>query len=250
MNSEKPQTAEYESLTPLYARWMNDLLGRPIPRESRATCDDCAMCAKPEDHPSADDESFFDPAIQCCSTIPELSNFLVGGILAADPESIVSIQGRESVLRRIKETGAVSPLGIGQSAAFKLIYENSDPAFGRSLTLRCPHYLADAGRCGIWSHRPGICVSWFCKHVRGNVGRAFWRDSMEKFLIEVESSLGAWCVLELDIGSEALRELYRPGGDVQQGSLTAAQLENRPNPARQQKIWGRWFGHEEEFFIE
>jgi hypothetical protein len=253
MKSEKPHTAEYESLTPLYARWMDDLLGGPIPRESRATCDDCAMCAKPGD-PAGGDESFFDPAIKCCSTVPELSNFLVGGILAeaeaASGSDAGSVRGRESIVRRIAESGAVSPLGLGQSPAFKLIYENSDPAFGRSLSLRCPHYLEDSGRCGIRNHRPGICVTWFCKHVRGNVGRAFWRDWLEKLFIDVERSLGTWCVLKLDIGLEALRELYTPGGDVQPGALTAAQLDNRANPARQRRIWGKWFGREEAFFME
>lgn len=32
-----------EPLPALYAGWLEDLLGAPIPRESRATCDDCAM---------------------------------------------------------------------------------------------------------------------------------------------------------------------------------------------------------------
>ena len=207
------------------------------------------MCAKPGET-DADDERFFDPAIKCCSTVPELSNFLVGGILSDAGADADSVKGRQSAVRRIKESVAVTPLGLGQSAAFKLLYENSDAAFGRSLKLRCPHYVEETGHCGIWRYRGAICSSWFCKHVRGAVGRAFWRDSLERLLVEIESSLGAWCVLQLDIGAEALRDLYKPGADAQPGSLNSAHLDDRPDPARQRRIWGRWFGREEEFYIE
>jgi hypothetical protein len=39
---------------------------------------------------------------------------------------------------------------LGQPPGFKVIYEHSrDSLFGRTRSLRCPHYLADeGGRCG------------------------------------------------------------------------------------------------------
>src|SRR5215467_14532461 len=126
---------EHEALTPLYKRWMDDLLGGPIPRESRATCDDCAMCRKPGDE-AASDNQFFDPAIKCCSIVPVLSNFLVGGILLQETDAD-SEHGRASVLHRIAEGVEVTPRGLGQPALFRLVYDNSD-AFGRSRKLRCP----------------------------------------------------------------------------------------------------------------
>ena len=40
--------AAVHELPPLYHAWMADLLTGPIPRESNATCHDCAMCVKGE----------------------------------------------------------------------------------------------------------------------------------------------------------------------------------------------------------
>src|SRR5260370_25769972 len=144
MKSDETQRADYQSLTPLYSGWMDDLLGGQIPRESKATCDDCAMCARPGDVTGNDDQ-FFDPAIKCCSIVPELSNFLVGGILSGSEQNTESLHGRESVLGRIREATAATPLGLGQTPVFRLIYDNSDHAFGRSRALRCSHYVEDTG---------------------------------------------------------------------------------------------------------
>jgi len=248
MKSEKEQSADYQLLTPLYARWMDDLLGGQIPRESKATCDDCAMCAKPGE--AIDGDQFFDPAVKCCSIVPELSNFLVGGILSGNGQDTESLHGRESVLGRIREATAVTPLGLAQTPVFRLIYDNSDQAFGRSRTLRCPHYVEGTGRCGIWRNRGATCVAWFCKFVRGAVGRAFWRGSLEGLLGLIERNLAAWCILEVDIGIDAVHELFGTGDDGRPAPLTAAQLDNRPDQARQRRIWGKWFGREQDFFIE
>ena len=194
---------------------MDDLLGGPIPRESKATCDDCAMCRKTGDEVLSNDQ-FFDPAIKCCSIVPGLANFLAGGILLDNTETDAdSARGRESVLHRIAEGVSVTPLGLGQSAFFKLVYDNCD-AFGRSRTLRCPHYIEETGRCGIWRNRGATCVAWFCKHVRGAVSRAFWRDSLQRLLDAIESDLATWCVLKLNPGINSLREVFGPQSESQE----------------------------------
>ncbi|HET9234949.1 MAG TPA: hypothetical protein VFP10_12480, partial [Candidatus Eisenbacteria bacterium] len=69
------------ALPPLYAAWMEKILPGKIPSENNATCDNCAMCA-PEDQTPQSSGFFFDPHVKCCSYLPELYNFLVGGILA------------------------------------------------------------------------------------------------------------------------------------------------------------------------
>src|SRR5215471_13758616 len=200
----KSRTESFQAgaLPPLYARWIDDLLDGPIPAETRATCDDCVMCPKPGDTINPEDR-FFEPSIKCCSIVPVLPNFLVGRILSGDDPDPVSLEGRASVERRIKEGVAVTPLGLEWPAMIKLLYDNSD-AFGQSQTFRCPHYVEEAGRCGIWRHRDSVCATWFCKHVRGEVGRKFWRDSLEPLLRIVEKSLAQWCVLKMDIGGAAL----------------------------------------------
>jgi hypothetical protein len=246
---KEQQSVQAASLPPLYARWMDDLLGGPIPHESKATCDDCAMCAKPGDE-IGPQNTFFDPAIKCCSIVPDLSNFLVGGILSGNGDDPDSLKGRESVERRIREQVAVTPLGLSKPPVFKLIYDNIDEAFGRSLALRCPHYIEDSARCGIWRHRGSTCATWFCKHVRGAVGRDFWRTSLERLLNVLERDIAQWCVLEMGLGGKALDELFGTDAEAAANSLTREHLDNRCDPVRQRRIWGKWYGRERDFFIQ
>src|SRR5262245_30878262 len=85
-----------EELPPLYAKWITAILGGPIPREVRSTCDRCAMN---EPHDAASAAPQFDATIKCCSYQPNLPNYLAGGILT-DPE-LSSSSGLESVRNRI-----------------------------------------------------------------------------------------------------------------------------------------------------
>jgi len=232
-----------ESLPPLYAKWVAELLGGAIPRESRATCDTCAMCAgiQPE---SASKRYFFDPAVKCCSYLPVLPNFLVGRILLdRDPATQV---GRGTVEKRIADAVGVTPLGLAKSPVFSLLYQNSSKAFGRSRTFRCPHYIDHGGgRCSIWHNRNSVCTTWFCKHIRGQVGHAFWR-SLKDALEHVEKGLAHWCVLELQLGDDAMRHMVE---DKAEGdAITGDVLDNKVDQKTYERIWGAWRGREHEFF--
>lgn len=95
--------AEREPLPPLYDGWMLELLEGVIPRESRATCNNCAMCSQPGAE-SGPRERYFDPTIKCCTYIPVLPNFLVGRILtdddpAARPGRLAVEKGSRKALR-------------------------------------------------------------------------------------------------------------------------------------------------------
>ncbi len=70
------------TLPPLYAGWIDDLLGGPLPHESEATCEDCAM--RPSG-PAAAGALVFAAETKCCTYVPEVPNFLVGRILD-DPD--------------------------------------------------------------------------------------------------------------------------------------------------------------------
>src|SRR6266496_960042 len=130
-------------LPPLYAAWMDDLFAAPIPSESDATCDECAMCVGSDDERETSG-TFFDPHVKCCSYVPELPNYLVGGVLS--DISPASELGRASMAKRLGAGVAVTPLGIGQPPAFALIYERaSASAFGQSHTLICPHFVDEGG---------------------------------------------------------------------------------------------------------
>ena len=123
-------------LPPLYARWMDALLRASVPPETRATCDDCAMCAPGAAEP---DTLYFNPRVKCCTYLPSLANYLVGGVL--EENGAGSSGGRSTVERRIDAGVGVTPIGLERSKAYGLLYQNGAPGFGHAESLRCPHYL-------------------------------------------------------------------------------------------------------------
>jgi Fe-S-cluster containining protein len=236
-----------EPLPPLYARWIKEFLPGPVSRESRATCDDCAMCARTTERPGAGNY-YFDPRAKCCTYAPTLHNFLVGRILS--DEDSAAQAGRMRVEQAIRQGLAVTPLGLGKPAAYAVLYANSANAFGRGESLRCPYFIEDGGRCAVWRNRESTCATWFCKHDRGGVGRTFWRDALHRLLQAVEVDLARWCVAEVGLGDEALRylldseawtNLHRP--------LNAEAIDRRMEEGSYARIWGEWRHREADFFL-
>ena len=233
-------------LPPLYARWVDDLLTGPIPHETEATCDDCAMCAK--EGRTLGDSHFFRPETKCCTYVPALPNFLVGGILAEEDAAMAA--GRASVEERIRAGLGVTPLGVATPPVHRLLRESGGAVFGRAQALRCPHYRdEDGGRCGIWRHRNAVCATWFCKHVRGAVGMRFWQ-SLNRLLGTVETTLAHWCLLELGVGAATLTRLFPPPLEPGQPALLGAEaIDGIVEPVVYRGGWGDWHGREREFFL-
>src|SRR5262249_54047658 len=153
-------------LPPLYATWIDQLLGARIPAETDATCDDCAMCAPAGTASQSTAEMFYNPDTKCCTYVPTLPNYLVGRILRDDDPAFAA--GRKTVETRLENGVAVTPLGLGMFPVFGLLYrQTAEQTFGRSKSLLCPHFMAEAGgRCGVWKHRAAVCATWYCKFVR------------------------------------------------------------------------------------
>lgn len=226
---------------------MDALLGESIPRETRSTCDDCAMCA-----PSGAAEPatlYFNPRIKCCTYQPRLANYLVGGAL--EDGDVDSFAGRATVERRIDAGVGVTPLGLEQSKPHALLYQNGSPGFGLAESMRCPHYLEEAGgRCGIWQNRNSVCATWFCKYERGALGLAFW-NRIRDLLMAVEGDLAAWCVLESELDEAAIGVLFPGARNPNEPELmSAADLDGRADPNLARKLWGNWLGREREFYRE
>jgi hypothetical protein len=232
------------ALPPLYAGWMDELLGAEIPAETNATCSSCAMVVT--DSP---DDSSYSPDTKCCTYVPELWNFLVGRVLL--DESPESARGRATVEARIDRGVVVTPVGLGRNRAFRVLYKSgAQLGFGQSKNLLCPHYLPEnGGLCGVWQHRESTCATWYCKHVRGAVGHALWA-SLHQLLQAVEASLGAWALLELGIDREMLGHLYRPDRDPDPIKPTARDLDNLADPDELRAAWGSWLGRERELYRE
>ncbi len=234
-------------LPPLHARWVEALLGGSIPAERAATCDHCAMCDGSGEM-APDRAAFFNPATKCCTYLPVLPNFLVGRILAdQDP---AAADGRATVEARMLAMVSVTPLGLGLPLTYGLFYDHGTRAFGRSQSMRCPHYLPDGGRCGVWRHRNGICATWFCKHDRGALGYRFWQ-SLQRLFTTVERALAWWCVLEAGIPAAALQRLLPPQpAPTERELLTASDLDGTADPDAYRDAWAGWAGREPAFFQE
>ena len=239
-------------LPPLYARWFDDLLGGDIPTETRATCHDCAMCESGGEYQKPG-SALFNPQSKCCTYMPRLPNFLVGMILAdVDP---LMASGRATVEARLDAGLAVTPLGLEQPLKRSFLYAQMEPrAFGRAESMRCPHYISEqGGLCGVWKYRNSICSTWFCKYVRGAVGRDFW-EAAKTLLRAVEDDLSQWCLIELELDEPALALALAPPVEsgqrraVAQPSLTLEDMDDLVDPDKQRRIWGNWHGREREFY--
>ena len=240
--------ASSNTLPPLYAAWMDSFLTGPIPNETASTCNNCAMLP-PVDATSDANGTYFNPKTKCCTYLPNLPNFLVGRILCDD--EFTSGAGRQSIEERMRAGVAVTPLGLGDTAPQALIYSAGAAAgFGRSESLLCPHYVADGGgQCGVWRNRNSVCVTWFCKHLRGATGKAFW-VALQQMLATTERELAAWCVSELDVGDQTLGALFPPLKASGKAALTADALDGKISKDQYLQLWGAWAGREAEFYRE
>jgi hypothetical protein len=231
-------------LPPLFTRWMRDGLPGAVPDEPKATCDSCVMCRSGQTADAPDDPVFYDPKSKCCTYLPTLWNFQVGAVLAdSSPEAA---EGRATVEARIAAGVGVSPLALEPTPVYNLLYDRIPQAFGRAQSMRCPHYIEEGGRCGVWRARESTCATWFCKYERGAVGRVFWQQ-VKQLLRVAERDVATWCVLQLDPGVEALDDL---GSLTQRRPLpvTADDLDGHRPAAAVTVAWGRWAGREAAFY--
>jgi hypothetical protein len=95
-----------------------------------------------------------------------------------------------------------------------------------------------------------VCSTWFCKHTRGALGKAFW-TALRDLLATLELELSVWAALELGIGAEALAGLIPSrAASRSQPSLDAADLDGAADPGQtgSAAIWGEWNDARGHFF--
>jgi hypothetical protein len=217
-----------EALPALQARWLGAVLRAPLPREEGATCDRCAML---------EGEGLrFSPETRCCTFLPALANFLVGGGLREGGAAAHSLRARLA-------TGAgLSPLGLMVTA--EEVAARVHPArFGQDREALCPHHEPASGRCAVWRWREASCATWYCKHTRGARGKALW-NRVHQLLSRLERAVAWHAAVTLEIpavGLAAMTPLDRfagaPRADVVGETLDLDAL------------WGPWVGRVEDYFI-
>jgi hypothetical protein len=237
----------FANLTPLYASWVAEWLGGSIPAETEATCQECALLMESAPLPANDLTRRIHPRTKCCGYYPKLTNFQVGRILNETDSTAAPAQN--VVAARVQNRFMATPLVLDVPPAYSLLYAKS-PYMGSALKLQCPYYVEDllGGACGIWQHRNAICVTWFCKHSRGQIGWAFWR-ALEYLLQPMEDTLSAWCLTQLEITDDSLARILPDRRDAKL-QLTPQELDAVVDEKAHRALWGNWAGREAEFYRE
>jgi Fe-S-cluster containining protein len=232
-----------DHMPPLYGPLLSSFFDRAPIVETRATCDDCAMCDKSQ--PSAKgsreelETAFFRPDLKCCTYHPTLPNYLVGAVLL-DPSSDLSI-GKERIREKILGRTGVTPEWLAAPRKFLVLLDAArESSFGRSEKLLCPYYVREGGRCSIWRHRESVCATFFCKHTAGETAHTFW-TLLKRYLYHVERTLAHYAARRVD------PELMEP--NLPRDTLTREDLEDLP-PRDYEGLWGTWMGREEAFYQE
>jgi hypothetical protein len=226
------------SLPPIYEAFLSDFFDRDAIVETRATCDDCAMCNKGQ-HPEGVEVTYFRPDVKCCSFHPSIPNFLAGSILA--DERAEAAEGKKRMRALIANRIGVTPHWLSPSAKYHALYEAARRAsFGRTDHLICP-YFDDEGRCSVWRHRESICTTYYCKFTRGVQSGKFW-NALKGYLSFMEGSLARWSSREVD---KEVTEIQ-----VNPHQLTLEELEDLPPEEEMYKRhWKTWVGREADFYM-
>jgi hypothetical protein len=219
----------------IYQVFFQEIASLEIPDEKIATCQSCTLCQS-KNSPYSDSK--------CCNYFPQLSSFLVGGILN-DPEVR---KGKKNILKLIKAKKGVTPYGIFPN----LDYAKQRRAFIKKNlknqtkseidTLLCP-YL-DQGNCTVWKYRENLCVTFFCSSIGGTNGQQFW-GKFNNLIKLTEKKLAQYVLIQLGWKPEDinLNEFHPRHYNTEKEDFTL-------DPEKYDAFWKNWKGREIEFYTQ
>lgn len=205
-----------------YDPWLKERLC-DVPEETLATCDQCAMV-----NPSGvtRDPGPFLNHLKCCTYFPYLPNFSLGALSLDD-------------LQKAAARGLYLPVGLYPSIAEqnKISALGAD-GFGKRSELLCPFFDGNRNQCSIWTYRPGVCTSYFCKSNQGKKGLNFWKQ-IEDYLNQFEWTL-------------ACRVLEKMNFDENTLSYCQAAISEDTEPEERDffvnEAWGDWISNQHDFY--
>src|SRR5258708_18350965 len=99
---------------------MDALLPGPIPEESEATCNQCAM--QPREGEAREGGAIYYGEQKCCTYWPQLHNFLVGALIADGTAEMAN--GRATLERVLAARTGVTPLVVTGTGVYWLLYSS------------------------------------------------------------------------------------------------------------------------------
>ncbi len=154
--------------------------------ETKATCDNC-LRARDKRFPYT-----YEANLKCCTFVPFLPNFAVGGILKE------KLDGHKVIEKMIGESRFALPLGIFPDFDYQYRFTHKKQKdFGNREDLLCHYYDKEKNRCGIWEFRGVVCTTFFCRSDYGKSGQNLWTE-MNNYLSYVEMALAEDCLVMKD----------------------------------------------------
>lgn len=196
-----------------------DVMYFRVDPEIRANCFNCPKVKS----------AGFHPLVRCCTVIPRVPNFLLGFAL---------MDGRDRV-REVLKAGMILPEGliIAPSALRRSLDYIIAPNPGLPKIL-CP-FLGSDKQCQIYAFRNAVCTTFFCEHDRGTAGDSFW-SSLGDLASQVESILAQWALEK--VGGFDLDAYFAALADF-------AETDENWSPAARSRLFGDWFGREDELLL-
>lgn len=155
-------------------------------KETKATCDNCLRSR---------DKRFpylYESNLKCCTFVPFIPNFAVGGILEQ------KLDGHLIIEQMIADRRFTLPLGIFPDLNYQFRFTHKkEKDFGNDESLLCHYYDKSKNRCSIWQYRGVVCTTFFCRSDYGKAGQNLWSE-MKDYLSYVEMALAEDCLVMKD----------------------------------------------------
>jgi len=229
-----------ECVPEVYHGFLPPLFQKTVPRETAATCDDCAMWADNRDDSAT---IVFSRETKCCTHFPEIPNYLAGALLASEIPAMD--EGRKRMRALIASGTSARPHGIVRTAKWNALIRLSRESFGRSRALRCPLYNHENGSCSIRPFWDAVCSSWFCKYTAGYYGREFWL-AFRAYFTYVQNTLVSHALFVLGYNPSVILEEHGKKNTIPLDDMDDQPLESTVY----RKLWGEWAGREGELYRE
>lgn len=220
----------------LYQKLLPGELLQFEPKETKATCDSCAMS-----RPRHRGKIHYREDLKCCTFHPFLPNYMVGALLL-EPASAGNQVLRDKIARR----EYALPIGMVAPVRYQLDFsERQENDFGQREDWLCPYYNREKQNCNVWRHRGVVCTTFHCKSSYGPAGQRFWHEFSE-YLSYVEMALLEEALVMLDFSPRQIVDLL---DYLNRSSGTVAEKKSWVLPeAKAKLLWNGYFDDQEAFY--